>query len=101
MSTHKTELTLSDAKDFLSGYFNDDVTSVSEIGGGETSKAFFFKLKDADYVLRVNSHGKENYLKDKFAYQNFTSQNIPIPEVIEIGDVNESLSFCITKNVQA
>ena len=97
MSTHKTELTLSDAKDFLSGYFNDAVTSVSEIGGGETSKAFFFKLKDADYVLRVNSHGKENYLKDKFAYQSFASRNILIPEVIEIGDVNESLSFCITK----
>ncbi|GHO95510.1 hypothetical protein KSF_055580 [Reticulibacter mediterranei] len=65
---------------------------------GEVSQAFSFALGETGYVIRVN-RSIEGFQKDVYAYKNFHSDRIPIPEVIQPGHIDERHAFCISEYV--
>ncbi len=97
MSTHKIEFAESAANSFLNNYFETKNIGVDTIGAGEESKAFYFDFKGNQYVFRVTWHGDLGYKKDKIAYENFLSDELVIPEVIDVGEIDEEVSFIISR----
>lgn len=99
MSTHKTKVTNSIAEEFLKKYFKVAAIEVQAISGGEESQAFFFNNNGEEYVLRLSKHGNLEYQKDKIAHDEFSSKLLPIPVVVDIGQVDDHLFFVISKRV--
>ncbi|MCU1292942.1 MAG: aph(4)-Ia [Bryobacterales bacterium] len=64
---------------------------------GEESQAYRFRSGTRTYVMRINRN-KEGFEKDAFAYERFARPGLPIPEVIEIGQIEEHF-FCISENI--
>jgi hygromycin-B 4-O-kinase len=97
MSTHKTQFTDKAAEDFLNSYFNTKGIKVESIKGGAESQAFYFSLLGEKYVLRVTKHGMLNYLKDSIAYSDFSSEKLPVSEIIDCGEFGKGFSFAVMK----
>lgn len=87
---------LKEIEDFLKINFDDDISNVRQINGGERSKAFLFISSKAKFVLRISSH-EDGFKKDEFACKYFSSA-IQIPKILKIGvfkDVFYSVSeYC-------
>ncbi len=96
MSTVKVKVEEQNVFNFLEKRFEDKVLNFNFINGGELSQAFSFSVKKKDLVIRL---GKDTsgYEKDKYAFENFSSNNIPIPKIIEIGSFNEKYSYSISE----
>jgi hygromycin-B 4-O-kinase len=99
MSTHKTKIEESKAEEFINDYFGAGNIKLEPIGWGEESQAYYFSFDEKDYVLRLSKHGNLEYLKDQIVHREFSSNELPAPEVIDIGSVEDDLSFVITKRV--
>jgi hygromycin-B 4-O-kinase len=69
-------------KNFLHQKFDTKITDLTYIDKGEWSNTFFFKAGQQDLVIRL-SKLEENFLKDKFAYEQYTNK-IPIPKILQI-----------------
>ena len=76
--------TLEAAAAFLAERYGPEATDVAELGGGDWSRAFAFRLDGRDLVARFGLH-LEDYLKDEKA-MGFTGPDLPVPAVIEIGE---------------
>jgi hygromycin-B 4-O-kinase len=70
----------------------------SPLAEGLASQAFGFQQGRRDYVVRVNQ-SVDGFAKDLFAYQNFAAQNLPIPEVLQIGRLDERHVFCVSRRM--
>lgn len=99
MSTVKTQVKISEVKRFLQKEFGESITLLKPVGGGEYSCAFVFNAKDEKYIIRVNKTAK-SYRKDRYAYNNFHSNTIPIPKIIRIGRFNKRLYFTISERAE-
>lgn len=86
MSTVKTKVNKARVIAFLEKNFDKDISNFEFIKGGESSQAFSFKSKGSNYVIRVLKQNKICFTKDKFAYDNFSSYDIPIPKIHKIGN---------------
>ena len=62
---------------------------------GEESQAYGFVEQGRELVLRV-SRSKKNFEKDALAYRSFGRPDLPIPRVIEIGNLDGRHAFCIS-----
>lgn len=62
---------------------------------GEVSQAFSFECNKG-YVIRVN-RSIAGFQKDAYAYNHFHSDRMPIPEVIQLGHIDEQHAFCISE----
>jgi hygromycin-B 4-O-kinase len=76
-------LEIEEVAEFLAGRF-DDVSGVEAIGTGEWSRAFAFRVRGEERVVRFGSF-PEDYAKDRVATR-FATADLPIPEVHEIGE---------------
>jgi aminoglycoside phosphotransferase (APT) family kinase protein len=83
---------------FLASYYNQAPTDVKELYGGKHSTAYSYALNTHEYVIRINEN-KDGFLKDEFAYRNFSGQGILIPRVHTTGYYNNELFFCISDKV--
>jgi hygromycin-B 4-O-kinase len=70
---------------FLTERFGRDITDVERLGHGEWSTAYGYHDDGRDYVLRFGSY-VDDFQRDRIAGR-FASVNLPIPKVIEIGQV--------------
>ncbi len=96
MSTVKIKIEEENVLNFLEKRFKDKVSNFELINGGELSQAFSFSVKNKNLVIRLGKDAS-GYEKDKYAFENFSSDNIPIPRVIEIGSFNEECSYSISE----
>jgi hygromycin-B 4-O-kinase len=69
---------------FLKSRFGCDDSTVAQLGAGVWSRAFSFRRRDGDYVIRVGAH-LEDFAKDQLA-AHYASPALPIPRVVEIGE---------------
>ncbi len=99
MSTVKTKIDQDIVLSHLKENFEDSVNNFQFITGGEMSQAFSFDAKDGSFIIRVNS-SERSFRKDAYAYENFAASNIPIPEILKIGKLNETLYFCISRKAE-
>ena len=98
MSTLKTNIDAKTVLTFLQKSFHKDIVSVEPIKGGELAQVFFFTLNNKAYVIRVNT-AFEHFEKDKYAYEHFTSEHLPIPEMIALGKLNDTYFYAISTRV--
>lgn len=99
MSTAKTKVDKENVIDFVKNSFSKDADFFETIAEGESSQSFFFSAEERDYVIRVNKR-LNGFEKDKYAYDHFNSQDIPIPKTILLGKLNKNLYFSITERAK-
>lgn len=84
---------------FLQLHFGSFISDVTLIGAGMFSQAFSFNLNQQQLVIRFNSY-LEDFQKDAFAHQAFTSPELPIPKVVQLGHFDETSYFAVTERCQ-
>ena len=99
MSTIKTKISEDKTLEFLKNSFDPNVQSINFLNGGEMSQAFSFLSKDRHLVIRFYKESM-SFKKDKYAYDHFNSATVPIPQTIELGRVDDTLSFSITTMIK-
>ena len=72
------------------------VTDVHPLTGGLTSQVFGFSSDNVRYVVRISS-SVTSFQKDAFASQRFASPDLPIPQILDIGEVENGVYFCISQ----
>jgi len=97
MSTHKTKFDQPAAEIFIEDHFHAPPTELTMIADGETSQAFLFETAEGQRVMRVSSHSKDGFLKDQVAHEQFNSIDLPIPAVLEVGEIKSGLFFAISE----
>lgn len=99
VSTHKTNLENFVVLDFLKNYYKKDVSNLTPLVGGEASQAFGYNVNGQDLVIRINKHFDRGFKKEKYAYNNFKSLEIPIPKILDIGQLEDGQYFVISEKV--
>lgn len=99
MSTVKTKIDQDLVYSYLKNNFDDSVENFAFINGGEKSQAFSFDTARGSFVIRVNNYSTP-FHKDKYAFEHFSRIEIPIPEIIEIGKLDDTYSFVISKKAE-
>lgn len=99
ISTHKTSIHKEAVVELLSGIYPEGITYVEFIAGGEGSQAFSFKKSGEEFVIRINRHGDSAFHKDQQAYKRFASDVLPIPEILNIGQMQNGYYFAISPKV--
>jgi hygromycin-B 4-O-kinase len=74
---------LAQAARFLDQRYRGRARDVAELGGGDWSRAFSFRLDGCDLVARFGRYG-EDFAKDREAMA-FAGPDLPVPRVLEIG----------------
>jgi hygromycin-B 4-O-kinase len=97
MSTLKTRFDQSEASAFVSDHLHIPTAELEAIANGEGSQAFFFDAPGGEMVLRVNSSSQTGFLKDQFAEQHYGSAELPIPKIIDSGEISEGVYFAISE----
>ena len=69
---------------FLAQRYGRSAGSVAELGGGDWSRAFSFRLDNRDLVVRLGRH-LEDFTKDQKAMA-FARPELPVPTVLEVGE---------------
>lgn len=99
MSTVKTKIDPELVLLCIKNNFDISVNDIQFINGGEISQAFGFNTDKGNFVIRINKSDRAFY-KDKYAFENFSSDNIPIPEIIKIGKLDDIFYFAISKKAE-
>jgi len=99
-STHKTKVDQSSVLEHLQTLFQAGSADLHFISGGESSQAFSFATSGEDFIIRVNRHSSRGYKKDKDAFLRFHSPQIPIPEIVSIGQMSNGYHFVISKKAE-
>lgn len=87
---------MGDISDFLRTHFHPGSEGIEPLGAGMFSKAFAFTVEEQAYVLRIGTC-EEDFLKDRFAYQHYSTPEIPIPKVVTMGRWSHELFYCVTE----
>jgi hygromycin-B 4-O-kinase len=75
------------AAEFLEARFGDAASDVETVAQGEWSRAFAFRHRGADRIIRFATV-VEDFQRDRAAAR-FASPHLPIPAVLEIGEAND------------
>jgi aminoglycoside phosphotransferase (APT) family kinase protein len=70
---------------FLTGRFKQIVGPIALVGKGTFSKAYSFHCSGKDYIVRFSPFA-EDFAKDLYAAQRFSSSALPIPWIMEVGE---------------
>ncbi len=95
MSTYKTKVESGTLDTFFKEH-NIPVQNLETIGDGEVSQAYLFESLGKQKVLRINAHSKDGFQRDQFAEQHFSSPEIPIPKIDEIGELPNGHFYAIS-----
>jgi hygromycin-B 4-O-kinase len=95
MSTIKSEMDNQSAAAFLQAYWGETVEELEAIEQGEVNRAYFFQFRKQDYVVRFNAQ-LDGFQKELYLSNNFSSEDLPIPTIIEIGPIS-GMYFAISK----
>lgn len=99
MSLTKTKVEKEEVEQFLAIRFEEQASGLEPIKGGELSQAFSFRAQGEVFVLRINAD-PTGFKKDKYAFEHFGSEKLPIPEIIEIGKLNETQYFAVSTKAE-
>ncbi len=85
--------------EFLQTNFHKRAACVSWIGSGLFSQAFSFTVEQQAFVFRLNAW-EEDFQKDAFACDRFSTPALPIPRVVRIGRFDETQYFAIAERCE-
>jgi hygromycin-B 4-O-kinase len=99
MSTVKTKIDKNIVFLYLKNNFDDSVSNLEFINGGEMSQAFSFQISKGNFIIRVNTSSRSFY-KDQKAFEIFGNKGIPIPKIIKIGQIDDVYHFAISEKAE-
>ena len=68
------------------------------IAEGMESRVLTFIWGDQQYILRVNPN-QSGFQKDRWCFQQFHSEELPIPEILEIGSFSSHYAYCLSRRL--
>jgi hygromycin-B 4-O-kinase len=74
------------------------ITGWEDLGGGENSRAFAFANEGRGLVVRVGSR-REGFGKDAWAAKRVVTVIAPVPEVLEIGELDTGAYYCVSERI--
>lgn len=99
MSTIKPVVDERSISQLLACHFTGPVTELRGIEGGLIAQTFLFRADEREYVIRFNADNMDaNFEKEAFIAAKYSSSDVPIPEVIAVGRLQE-LHYCITPRI--
>lgn len=75
---------LEQAAGFLDERYQGRARDIADLGGGDWSRAFAFRLDGSDLVARFGRYG-EDFARDQEAMA-FAGPDLPVPRVLEVGN---------------
>jgi hygromycin-B 4-O-kinase len=72
------------------------ISGFGKLAEGLDSQAYGFCHRKADYVARINRSGR-GFQKDAFVYRRFARPTLPIPEIVDIAQLDDSHVVCISR----
>ncbi len=99
MSTVKTKIDQEIVFLFIKNNFDNSVSNLEFINGGEMSQAFSFQTSTGNFIVRVNTSARSFY-KDQYAFEHFGGKGIPIPKIIKIGQIDNYYHFAISEKAE-
>lgn len=88
-----------EVKEFLNTYYSGPVEDLVYVYGGKHSEAFSYTYENKQYILRFNE-SERGFLKDKYAYDTFSSENLVIPKIYDVGKHTENVYYCISEKIE-
>lgn len=73
----------------------NEILDFRQLAEGLDSQAFGFRRGATDYVVRIN-RSSVGFEKDAFVHRCFASPTLPIPQILDIGRLDEDHAFCIS-----
>ncbi|MBP3963126.1 aminoglycoside phosphotransferase family protein [Paenibacillus lignilyticus] len=73
-----------------------DLSYWEPVAEGEESQAFAIRFGGGEYILRVN-RSADGFRKDEYCYRHFASADLPIPEIVSIGSIDNENAYCISE----
>jgi hygromycin-B 4-O-kinase len=83
------------AEQFLAKRFDLPATGIQRLKGGESAEVFLFEAAGTEYVLRIHSSSSQ-FIKDRYAFANFRSPAVPIPEIVGQGRFDIGHFFAVS-----
>jgi hygromycin-B 4-O-kinase len=99
MSTVKTKIDQEIVFSYIKNNFDNSISNLEFINGGEMSQAFSFKTDKGNFVIRVNKDSRSFY-KDKYTFEHFGGKGVPIPKITEIGQIDDFYYFAISEKAE-
>jgi len=91
------DITLEQLEKFLISKFPEYISPPIPLKGGMFSKAFAFKTRKAELVIRINAD-ETDFLKDQYACDQFRNiEPVPIPMILEIGRLKDRTHYAISE----
>lgn len=79
-------------------YFGQSLQNLQRITEGQVAQTYSFTAAEREYILRINATMQINYEKELYAYRHFSSQRVPIPPVVHVGQI-DNRHFAISEKV--
>jgi hygromycin-B 4-O-kinase len=98
MSTVKTQIAQERVAAFLTESLGGPISKLAPLPGGESSQAFGFLANGHHYVIRVSGNSS-SFEMDRYAYHHFSSAEIPIPEIVQTGNFDDTLHYAISRKL--
>lgn len=73
-----------------------EVSELEPLSEGEESRVFGFRRGVDALVVRV-ARSAAGFHKDRFAHRHFATAELPVPEVLTIGALDDGLAYCVTR----
>ena len=89
-----SSVSLNQAHQFLRSHLSTEPQQLRIVGEGAWSRCFGYHVGDQEYVIRFGGY-IEDFQKDRWAAR-FSSVQLPIPEVFEVGETLDSY-FAISR----
>lgn len=99
MSLEQTLLATEEVQEFLNKYYESPFAELRYISGGKHSEAFSYVQDGKNYVIRFNQNNR-GFLKDQYAYNHFSTNEILIPKIYDVGNYNDNIFYCISEKVE-
>jgi len=93
----KPNISKHELSEFLIKKYGNEVDWEKSSEGMESS-VLAFTWKGEEYILRVNIEDS-GFKKDLWCQQRFSSEVLPIPEILEISDFSQNLAYCISRRL--
>lgn len=98
-STMKTRIHPAKVLDYLRDNVDPSIARLTPVAGGEISQAFSFEHGGRSFIVRVN-RDDDSFVKDAYAAAHFSSERLPVPEVVHIGKMADDYHVCISRKAE-
>ena len=82
-------------------HFGEAARSVSECAGGLTNAVYHLKVSQGAFIVRTHENATkiQDYLKEQWAMGAARNAGVPVPSVLEVGNLEDGRAYMIAERV--